>query len=162
ASIAITGAQTGSTISLNLGDNLTLSAMPMSSAATALPDRPVSWSTTNSRVISIEATGRSAVLHAGGGGVATVTATSEGIVSPKLNFLVVAPCCQVGDGAPATVQRSFQDALTRNRISVQLPVAGPAVRVGSGYLQTVQSVDGGSTYWVGQSDRIGSAYVIGG
>ena len=162
ASIVITGAQPGATISLNLGDNLTLSANPISATGAALPDRPVSWTTTNSRVISIESTGHSAVLHAQGGGVATVTATSEGIVSPKLNFLVVAPCCQVGDGAPTSVQRSFQDALARNRITVQFPVAGPAVRVGNGYVQTVQSADGGSTYWVAQSDKIGSAYVLGG
>src|SRR2546430_12399384 len=54
------------------------------------------------------------------------------------SFTVIAPCCQVGDGAPTAVQRSFQDALTRNQIAVQLPVAAPAVRVGSGYVQTVQ------------------------
>jgi uncharacterized protein (TIGR03437 family) len=161
ASVAVSGVQGGSAITLNLGDSLTLTATPMSLAGTALEDRPVTWTTSNSRVISIEASGRTAVLRASGGGVATVTAVSEGALSPRLSFIVVAPCCQVGDGAPAAVQRSFQDALTRNRISVQLPVAGPALRVGGGYVQTVQSSDG-SAYFVAQSDKIASAYVIGG
>src|SRR5215831_7527553 len=161
ASVTISGVKTGSSITLNLGDSLTLTATPMSATGGALEDRPVTWTTSNIRVVSIEATGRTAVLRASGGGVATVTATSEGVLSPKLTFIVNAPCCQVGDGAPASVQRSFQDALTRNQISVQLPVAGPALRVGGGYVQAVQSTDG-STYWVAQSDKVASAYVIGG
>jgi uncharacterized protein (TIGR03437 family) len=161
ASVQIGGAQTVSTITLNQGDSLTVTATPLSSFGVALTDRPVSWSTSSSRVISIEASGATAVLHAAGGGVATVTATSEGILSPKLSFLVIAPCCQVGDGAPASVQSSFQDALTRNKITAQLPVAGPALRLGSGYVQAVQASDG-TTWWIAQSDKVGTAYVVGG
>ena len=161
-SVAITGASAGATVAMNLGDSLTLTATPLSSTGVALGDRPVSWSTSNSKVVSLDASGKSAVLHATGGGVATVQATSEGVLSPKINVVVTAPCCQVGDGAPSNVQRSFQDALTRNRITPQTPIAAPAVRVGGGYVQVVQSADGGATYWVAESDRIGSAFVLGG
>jgi uncharacterized protein (TIGR03437 family) len=162
ASIAISGAAAGAPVALKLGDMLTLTATPMSANGLVLGDRPVSWSTSNSKVVSLEATGRSAVLRATGGGVATVMATSEGTLSPKITVNVTAPCCQVGDGAPANVQRSFQDALTRNRLAPLIPVAGPAVRVGNGYVQVVQSADGGSTYWLAESDKVGSAFVVGG
>jgi uncharacterized protein (TIGR03437 family) len=162
ASIAISGAAAGAPVALKLGEMLRLTATPMSANGQVLGDRPVSWSTSNSKVVSIEATGRSAVLRATGGGVATVTATSEGTLSPKITVSVTAPCCQVGDGAPANVQQSFQDALTRNRLAPLIPVAGPAMRVGNGYVQVVQSADGGSTYWIAESDKIGSAFVVGG
>jgi uncharacterized protein (TIGR03437 family) len=161
ASVAIAGASTGVPVALNLGDMLTLTATPTAANGSALTDRPVSWSTSNSKVVSIEAAGSKAVLHATGGGLAAVTATSEGVLSPKINLIVIAPCCQVGDGAPANVQRSFQDALTRNRITPQIPVAGPAARVSNGYVQVIQGSDG-STYWLAQSDQVGSAFVVGG
>ena len=162
ASVAISGATSGTTVALNLGDTLTLTAMPMSVNGVPLADRSVSWTTSNSKVVSLDASGKSAVLHATGGGVATVQATSEGVLSPRVNVIVTAPCCQVGDGAPSNVQRSFQDALTRNRITPQTPLAAPAVRVGGGYVQVVQSADGGTIYWLAESDRIGSAFVVGG
>jgi uncharacterized protein (TIGR03437 family) len=161
ASVSIAGASTGVPMALNLGDMLTLTATPTAANGSALTDRPVSWSTSNSKVVSIEASGAKAVLHAAGGGVATVIATSEGVLSPKINLIVIAPCCQVGDGAPANVQRSFQDALTRNRITPQIPVAGPAARVSNGYVQVIQGSDG-ATYWLAQSDQVGSAFVVGG
>ena len=107
-----------------------------------LTDRPVSWSTTNSRVVTITSTKNgTAVVKAVGGGAASVTAASEGKASQKLNVIVISPCCQVGDGAPPVVQQSFRDALTRNKISVQPPIPSPAARVGSGYIQMVQSAD---------------------
>ena len=40
------------------------------------------------------------MLKAVGGGAASVTAASEGVASQKINVIVIAPCCQVGDGAP--------------------------------------------------------------
>ena len=61
------------------------------------------------------------------------------------------------------MQQSFKDALTRNKITVQSPVPSPATRAGNGYLQQVQSADAGAAiYLVAESDKVGSAFVIGG
>lgn len=164
SSVLLGGVPTGSTLTLNLGQSVTLTATPTSYAGVALTDRPVSWSTTNSRVITITpTTNGTAVVKAVGGGAASLTAASEGVASQKLNVIVISPCCQVGDGAPPTVQQSFQDALTRNKISVQIPIPSPAERVGSGYVQMVQSSDASAAmYIVAQSDKVGAAYVVGG
>jgi uncharacterized protein (TIGR03437 family) len=163
STVVISGTVVGATLSLSLGQTVTLTAAPTSAAGVALTDRPVSWSTTNSRVITITATNATAVLKAVGGGAASVTAASEGVASQKINIIVIAPCCQVGDGAPPAVQQSFKDALTRNRISVQSPIPSPATRVGNGYVQMVQSTDAQPvTYVVAQSDSVGTAYVVGG
>ena len=75
---------------------------------------------------------------------------------------MIAPCCQVGDGAPATVQQAFQDALSRNKIVAQFPLPAPAARVGAGYVQMVQSADSTAVYMLAQSDRLGTAYVVSG
>jgi uncharacterized protein (TIGR03437 family) len=159
--VTISGAAAGSTTNLTLGQSLTLTANPSTASGTPLAGRPVSWVTSNSKVISIQPNGPAAVITAVGAGVATVQAVSQGISSAKINFIVTAPCCQVGDGAPSTVQQAFQDALTRNRIAVQLPVPSPAVRVGSGYVQTVQSSDAPPvTVLLTQSDQLGAAYVV--
>ena len=158
-----TGVTPGKPVVLNLGQTLALSALPTTATGAALTDRLVSWTTTNNRVVQIKASNLTAVVTAIGGGSATVTAASEGVISPKLIVNVVAPCCQIGDGAPATVQLAFQTALTRNKISVQVPVASPAARVGNGYVQTVQSTDATPvTYLLAQSDRLGTAFVLGG
>jgi len=162
--VQLSGAPLGSTLTLNLGQSVTLTATPTSSAGVALTDRPVSWSTTNSRVVVISSTSNgTAVAKAVGGGAASVTAASEGVASPRLNVIVIAPCCQVGDGAPPAVQQSFQDALTRNKISVQVPVPSPAQRVAGGYIQMVQSAGASAAmYILAQSDKVGAAYVVGG
>ena len=103
------------------------------------------------------------MVKAVGGGAASLTAASEGEASQKLNVIVISPCCQVGDGAPPVVQQSFKDALTRNKISVQPPIPSPAERVGNGYIQMVQSADASAaTYILAQSDKVGTAYVVGG
>jgi uncharacterized protein (TIGR03437 family) len=163
SSVVIGGVPPGNAVTLNLGQTLNLTATPMSSHGDALTDRPVSWSTTNSRVIAITPSGLTAVVKATGGGAASLTAASEGVASPKLNFVVIAPCCQVGDGATPAVQQSFNDALTRNRISVAIPVASPAARVGNGYVQMVQSADpSGATYMLAESDAVGTAYLVAG
>ncbi|HXK05741.1 MAG TPA: hypothetical protein VMS37_25290, partial [Verrucomicrobiae bacterium] len=138
-SVILGGAPAGaSTITLNLGQSLNLTATPTSSGGQALTDRAVSWVTTNNRVISIAANGAQATVKAAGAGAASLLAASEGVTSPKLNFIVIAPCCQVGDGSTPAVQQSFQDALTRNKISAAIPVPSPAQRVGNGYVQMVQ------------------------
>ena len=164
-SVLLRGAPAGgATLTLNLGQSVTLTGVPTSSTGDALTDRPVSWSTTNSRVVTITAgSNGTAVAKAVGGGAASLTAASEGVASPKLNVIVISPCCQVGDGAPPLVQQSFQDALARSQISVQLPIASPAQRIGNGYIQIVQSADAAAaTYILAQSDKLGTAYVVGG
>jgi uncharacterized protein (TIGR03437 family) len=166
ASVALAGAPMGQTDTLNLGATLTLTATPLDGSNTPLTDRVVTWSTSNSRVIAVQAsgtTGATAVLTAVGAGTASVVASSEGVNSSALNLAVTMACCQVGDGAPTAVQQAFQSALTRNQISVELPVAGPAVRAGSGYVQMVESSGAnGAVYMIGEADQAGVAYVVGG
>ena len=164
AAVALSGAAGSSSVSMKLGDTLTLSATALNSTGQSLAGRVFSWSTTNSRVVTIQASADSAVLTAVGGGSASVTAASEGVVSPRFNVIVTAPCCQIGDGAPAAVQQAFQDALGRNRLAVRVPSPSPAVRSGSGYTQTLQSADSSSSavYLMAKSDRSGTAYVVAG
>lgn len=163
--VSLTGATAGSTINLNLGQTLTLTATPTDAAGDQLTDRPISWSSSNGQVITVtpQPNSQSAVLTAVGGGTAAVTASSGGITSGKVTVVVTSPCCQVGDGAPLAVQLAFQNALTRNSVAVQTPVPSPASRAGTGYIQMVQS--GGtspSAYLLAQSDRSGSAYLVSG
>ncbi len=164
--LTLAGAPMSKTASLNLGDTLTLTATPLDSTNTPLTDRAIAWSTTNSRVIAIQAIGSSgatAVLTAVGAGTASVVASSEGVKSPTFNLVVTMACCLVGDGAPAAVQQAFQSALARNKISVALPVAGSAVRAGSGYVQVVESSGAdAAVYMIAEADQAGAAYVVGG
>jgi uncharacterized protein (TIGR03437 family) len=165
-SVILTGAPQGITDNLNLGDTLTLTAATLDPYNTVLTDRVVAWSTSNSRVIAIQvigSTGETAVLTAVGTGTASVVASSEGVKSPTFNLAVTMACCTVGDGAPAAVQQAFQSALARNKISVQLPVAGAAVRAAGGYVQMVESSGAnGAVYMVAEADQAGVAYVVGG
>jgi uncharacterized protein (TIGR03437 family) len=158
-SVALAGAQGGSTVNLNVGQSLTVTATPMTTAGEA-PDRPVSWTSTNGRVVSIQATGGTAVITAAGSGAATVQAVSQGVSSARVNFIVTAPCCQIGEGAPSAVQQAFQDALTRNKLSVVSPLPAPVERAGGGYVQMAPSADGRSVYLLALSDRVGAAYVV--
>jgi uncharacterized protein (TIGR03437 family) len=166
ASVLLTGAPLDRATTLNLGDTLTLTATTIDPFTTPLTDRVVTWSTTNGRVIAIQATGATgatAVLTAVGTGTASVVASSEGVKSSTLNMVVTMTCCLVGDGAPAAVQLAFQSALARNKIPVAIPVADSAVRAGSGYVQMVQSSGtNGAVYMIAEADRAGTAYVVGG
>jgi uncharacterized protein (TIGR03437 family) len=163
ASVQLAGANVGTTVTLNLGATLTLTATPLDPTNTPLTGRVVSWSTSNSRVISLQSTGSTAVLTAVGEGTATVMASSEGVNSPTLNLTVPTTCCLIGDGAPAAVQQAFQAAIARNRITVQIPVSGPAVRAGSGYVQMVESTGANAAvYMIAEADQAGVAYVVGG
>ncbi len=163
-SVQLSGVPSTGTLTLNLGQSVTLTATPRSPAGDPLTDRAISWTTTNSRVVTITAgTNGTAVAKAVGGGAASLAASSEGKTSQKVNVIVISPCCQIGDGAPPLVQQSFKDALTRNQIAVQAPIPSPATRAGSGYMQIVQSADaGGATFLVAESDKVGSAFVVGG
>ena len=164
-SIGITGVNLSApNVPMKLGDTITVNAKLASINGVDLSGtgRVVSWSTTNSRVVTVQASNETAVLKAVGGGSASVSASSEGVVSPRINIVVTAPCCQVGEGAPAAVQQSFQDALTRNKLSVVYPAAAPAQRVGNGYVQLLQSSDPANpaTYMLAKSDTLGSTYVV--
>ena len=155
STVQLSGVPLSSTLSLNLGQSVTLTATPRSPAGDPLTDRPISWTTSNSRVVTIAAGNNgTAVAKAVGGGAASLTASSEGETSQKVNVIVISPCCAVGDGAPPLVQQSFKDALTRNKITVQSPIPSPATRAGNGYLQQVQSADAGAAYiWLQNRTR---------
>ncbi len=168
ASVKLGGAAPGTSTALSLGQAVTLTATPLAAdGATALTDRPVSWTTTNAQVVSVQATPAangapaSAVITAVGPGAASVQASSGGVASGKVNFVVTVPCCQIGEGAPSTVRDAFVSALARNRITVVTPVPSPAARVGNGYVQMLP-VAGGSLIMVAQSDTLGTAYVAAG
>jgi uncharacterized protein (TIGR03437 family) len=163
ASVVLSGAAAAG-ITLPLGSTLTVTATPYTAAGAPLSNRPISWSTSNGSVIAIQANSGTALLRAIGGGSAKVTAVSEGIVSAALTVLVTAPCCQVGDGAPASVQQSFQTALARDQVVVQVPVSAPATRVGSGYIQMLQSADPNApvVYMLAKSDSVGTAFLVSG
>jgi uncharacterized protein (TIGR03437 family) len=154
---------TNGTIALNLGDSFTVTAK-VSGDGVELTGRAVSWSTSNSKVVTVTASAEAAVLRAVGGGSATVTASSEGVVSPRMNIIVTAPCCQVGEGAPAAVQQAFQDALSRYRLNVTIPVQATAIRSGNGYVQVLQSSDPNNpiSFLLAKSDRSGTAYAVSG
>lgn len=160
-SVVIGGVTLGTTITLALGNSVTLTATPYDTAGNALADAVVSWSSTNGKVIQVQANGQAAVVTATAGGTANLTASSGGVSSGKISFLVTSPCCQVGDGAPAAVQSAFLTAIARNKLSIQIPVASPAQRVGNGYIQMVQGTSSTpGTFMLAQADQVGSAYVV--
>ena len=164
ASVSLIGAPVGSAVTLNLGQTLSISALPVAANGASLTDRPVSWASTNGKVVSVQATGQAAVLTAVGGGTANVTASSGGITSPKLAVTVIAPCCQIGDGAPASVAQAFQAAIARNQLSIQVPVPSVASRAGSGYVQMVESSDPNApvSYMLAEADQSATAFIVGG
>lgn len=148
------------TLRLKLNETFSLEAIPRAATGESLPDRSVSWVTTNGRVVSIQSTGRAAILKAVGGGVATVTAVSEGKISAAIAVSVQAPCCQIGEGAPSTATaQTFSDAVTRNRLTVQLPSASPVRRVANGYQQDLLTVAGGRVV-VALPDRSAQAWIL--
>lgn len=147
---------------LNLGDTVTLKASPFAANGSALTGRTILWSSSNSQIVAVKANGDSATLQAIGGGAAVVTASTEGITSSPVNIFVIAPCCQVGDGAPtAAIQQAFQDVVARNRLKIALPAASPAARVGNGYVQMLQSTDNPPVaYLIAVADRTSSGALV--
>lgn len=149
-------------VRMNLGETLTLTAVLYAANGTTLTDRTVTWSTSNGRVVSLQVSGYSVTLKAVGGGVAVVQATSEGKTSLPITVVVTAPCCQVGEGAPtAAIQQAFEDAVTRNRLSLRLPTPGAVRRVGNGYLQEFTD-SSGARLVIAKPDRVPAAYVLSG
>ena len=150
------------TIQMNLNDTAQLTALVFSSTGAALTGRTVTWSVTNTNVLSITPNGTSATIKAIGGGNAQVTATVTGVSSPALSVTVTAPCCQIGDGAPASVQKAFQDALSRNQLKVALPLPTGAQHIGNGYVQVMTPVGSTQPVMVAEADSNPLAYVISG
>ena len=150
------------TLRLKLNETATIEAIPRAANGDPLLDRTVSFVSTNGRVVSIQANGRTATLKAVGGGVATVTAVSEGKISTAIAVSVQAPCCQIGEGAPnATQAQAFSDAVTRNRLTLQLPGANPVRRAGNGYTQEFLTV-AGARVLLALPDRSAQAWMIAG
>ncbi len=126
-------------VSLSYGQTFTVTESAFDANGNPATNRLVSWSTSNGKVVTVTAANNVAVLHAVGGGTASVTATSEGKISAALLVSVTAPCCQVGDGAPLTIQQAFQSAVARDGLAVQIPGPSPAKRVSTGYTQDLLS-----------------------
>ena len=125
--------------------------------------RTFTWSTTNGQVVSIQASGATAILKALGSGYAQITATVEGKISAPLLINVSAPCCGVGEGSPSVyIGQTFQDAVIRNKLTVQIPGPNPVKRISTGYTQDLLAADGITHYLLAKSDQSGSAYVVSG
>jgi len=155
------GGVSGSTVSLNVGQSLTLTATVSDTSGTAVTDRVVSWTSNNGQVVSIQSTGATAVVTALAAGTANVIAVSEGVQSSKIVVVVTAPCCQIGAGAPSSVQQAFQTALARNKMAAPLSTPSPAARAGNGYAQLVQPADPSQpVYMLTLADGAASAYVV--
>lgn len=161
ASITVT--TSSNPIKLNLGDTVSLQATLTDASGVPLTDRQVVWLTSDARIVSVQGSGAIATVKAVGGGSATVQATSEGKTSTTVKFIVTAPCCQIGQGAPtSSITQAFQDAISRNRISVQLPAAGAVSRAGAGYVQEFQDTVTGAPYLVAVSDRAKTGFLVAG
>ena len=148
-------------LKLNLGDTVTLTATVSDANGRPLAGRSVVWTTSNSRVLSLQTSGLAVTVKAIGGGTATVSASGEGKTGSPVTFMVNSPCCALGEGSPTpSIQQAFQDAATRNHLALKLPAASPVSRAGSGYIQTVQDANTGTTLLLALSDRSSSAYVL--
>jgi uncharacterized protein (TIGR03437 family) len=140
---------------LNGGDTVTVTATLFASDSSMLTNRSVSWNSTNGQVVQVIANGSSATLKAVGSGTASVTASSGGKTSAPIVVTVTSVCCQVGEGAPtAAIQQAFVNAVARDKLTVQTPVASPVARVGNGYAQQLGS------YLVTVADGSATAYVM--
>jgi uncharacterized protein (TIGR03437 family) len=147
-------------LQLNLNDTAQLNAQVFTATGAIVTGRTVTWAVTNTSVVSITPNGGTATVKAIGGGNAQVTAVVNGISSPSLTVTVTAPCCQIGDGAPATVQKAFQDALSRNQLKVATPLPTPAQRNGNGYVQSMTPVGATQPVLVTAADGSPLAYVV--
>jgi uncharacterized protein (TIGR03437 family) len=159
ASVAI---QPSTSAQLNVGATLTATATVTDALGVELSNRGVIWNTSNGNVAQIaSSSGLTATIKGVGGGVALITATSGGKTSAALTVTVTAPCCQIGEGAPAALASAFQSAVTRDKLNIALPAASPALRVGKGYVQQLQSTDATPvTYLIAVADGSSTGYVV--
>ena len=123
-------------VSLQVGNVIQRTAQVVDAQNALVTDRPVTWSTSNRSVVTVEASGATATLRAVGAGFANVVAIVDGISSGTLRITVTSACCLPGEGAPTpAVQRAFQDALSRNNITPRLPADNPVRRAGQTSLE---------------------------
>ena len=158
---AVAIAPLSGTVSLNVGQSITLTATVTDTSGAVVNDRVISWTANSGGVVSIQSNGATAVVTAVGAGSAGLLAVSEGVQSPRVLVVVTAPCCQIGEGAPAAVATAFQTAIARNRLTAPLSTASPAVRAGNGYMQMVQPANAAQLpYLLAEADGAATAYVV--
>ena len=153
-----------SSLTLNLGQTVTLTATVTDTLGNIVTGRTLSWSTSNGGAVTLLVNGYTATATAVGAGSASIQATGEGKTSPVVLITVIGQCCAIGSGAPnQTISQAFAAAAARNNLSVLLPNPTPVVRNGGGYTQTLSAANGsGATYVIAESDQSAVAYVIGG
>ncbi|MBM3763685.1 MAG: hypothetical protein FJW36_26070, partial [Acidobacteria bacterium] len=150
-------------IRLTAGQTISLRATLQTIAAEFVTDREVFWSTSNGRVATITGTGPNVTLRAIGGGVATITATSEGKSSNRVTVQVAANCCALGEGAPSqALSQTFVDAIQRNRLTIRTPLSSTVRRSGAGYFQEAIQLPSGNRLLITKADNSPIAYVISG
>lgn len=149
-------------VQLNSGATLTVTATATTGAGVVLTDRVIGWDTSNSQVVSIQASNGTATLKAGIAGTATITASAEGKTSAPLTVTVISICCSIGEGIPTQASQTvFQNAVTQAGLPVQLPAATPAVPVGNGYIQQLVSSSSSATpYLVALQNGSLTAYIV--
>lgn len=149
-------------LQLNLNDTAQLTSQVFTPSGAMVTGRAVTWSSTNLNVLTVTPNAAGAAIKAVGGGTASVTATVNGVSSPSLQVTVKAPCCQIGDGAPSTVQQAFLDALSRNLLKVSVPVATGAQRAGAGYIQVVTPTGSAQPLLLAKTDSSPLAFIVNG
>jgi uncharacterized protein (TIGR03437 family) len=148
-------------LSLNPGATAAISATTLDLHGFSVTDRTLTWTSTNGAVAKVTGNGYTAVVEGVSGGSAQIYVTAEGKTSAPLAVRVGSVCCLIGEGAPTPAQtQAFQNAVTRNNLSVATPVATPVTRQGAGYNQTLAAADGSAAYLVTLADSAGTAYVL--
>ena len=145
---------------LTVGQKVILSTQSETVLSQYVSDRPVVFSTSNGAVATVKGIGSSVEITAVGGGTARLTASSEGVVSLPLTILVQPVCCALGEGAGTTVAEAMQAAVSRNRLSLKLPIAAPARPAAAGWTQEAFSADGKIRYVFAKANASANAYVL--
>ncbi len=144
------------------GGTLPVQATLAAAGGVAVSNRPVTWSSSNTKVVQIQGSGASVVLYGVGSGSATVTAVAEGQTSTLSVTVSSSYCCAIGQGAPSTaIQLAFQDAISRDGLIVVVPTASGVTRVGAGYVQQVTAASG-TAYLIAVSDSASAGYIVSG
>ncbi len=159
--VLIEGVNTADTVRLRRGESVQLRARLIDALGGGLTGRTVNWTTSNSRIISIEASGERATAKAAGGGVATVLAISDGRRSSPVTFSVASQCCDAGEGAPnPAISQAVQETIRRNRLAVRIPTGAPVQRLGGGHYQEFQDLAGGAPYLIAVPDPGSTGFLV--
>lgn len=159
--VLIEGVGASGTIRLRRGESVEVRARLSDAQGNDLTARTVNWTTSNSRIVSIEASGARATLKAIGAGVATVLAISEGRRSAPITVSVASQCCEPGEGAPTpTISQAIQETIRRNRLAVRLPAGAPVQRKGAGHYQEFQDAVTGAPYLIAVPDPGSTGFLV--